>query len=199
MLAGLTALWPSVALSETLTRSLSYFTIGGVTPLEIEQQLLKLGPQINGSSTRHPGATRMEFTSRIVYAKLPGDCRISQATVAIKATVTLPRWRRKASADVGSRLFWDALSTDIVRHEEAHLVIARNFARQLERGLVDLRGEANCTEMATTAQALQDRILSRHDAEQQRFDRIEAKSLDRRLLAKLKRRIDQMTNREPSP
>lgn len=193
--AGLAAVWPAGALSETLTRSFSYFTIGGVTPEQIEQQLVSLGPSINGSVMRHPGATRMKFTSHITYSRTAANCRIAAAGVSIDAKVILPRWRRTTSADAASRLYWDALSADIVRHEESHLVIARNHARELERGLVKLPAAASCEEMAAAAQALQDKVLARHDAEQQRFDRIEARTLDKRLLGKLKRRMDALADR----
>lgn len=200
MTTGFTGFWPSSAASETLTRSFSYFTIGGVTPVEIEEQLSRLGPEVKSTGSRHPGATRLEFTSRITYASTEERCRISGANVAIKAEVILPRWRRTSRADVGSRLFWDALSSDIVRHEESHLVIARNHARELERGLMKLRPAKNCDDLAAEAKIFQNKILAKHDAEQQRFDRIEAINIDKRLLGKLKRRIDQLTNvKQPPP
>jgi len=185
----LTSVCAPSAEAETLTRSSKYFTIGGATPEEIEQQLTSLGPEIKGSSFRHPGATRLQFSNSVTYARNGRSCRVSTARVKIAAEVILPKWRRPANAEPTARIFWDVVSADISRHEESHLVIGRKYAREIERRLIKLRPASDCEEMAKAVKAVQDQILAKHDAEQQLFDRVEAKSIDKRLLAKLKRRL----------
>ncbi|MBX3596388.1 MAG: DUF922 domain-containing protein [Rhizobiaceae bacterium] len=188
LLAGM--LSGSVSFAETVSRSYSYFTIGGATPAELESEMSRLGPQIKGSAYRHPGATRMEFASRVGYGSRNGRCKIVSAQVSIKANVILPRWKRPGNADAGARLFWDVLSADIVRHEESHLVIARNHARKLERELKALPARKNCELMSRDAENRKDKIMADHDREQQRFDAIEGAGLEKRLLNKLQREID---------
>ena len=51
-----------------LTKTYSYFSIGGSTLDEIQSELSRRGPHVNSTGLRHPGATRMEFNSRIGYA-----------------------------------------------------------------------------------------------------------------------------------
>lgn len=158
--------------------------------MEIEEQMTRLGPQIMGSAYRHPGATRLEFSSRIGFRQEARHCRIVSAQVSIKAKVILPRWKRPRGADAAARLFWDVLSADIARHEESHLVIARNHARSLERQLKGLHRERNCETLSARAEALKEKVMAAHDLEQQRFDAIEAKTVEKRLVAKLKRRFE---------
>lgn len=181
---------PTAASAEALSLSYSYFTIGGATPMEIEAEMGRLGPEIKGSTYRHAGATRMEFSSRIGYRKSADSCRIVSTQVSIKAKVILPRWKRPRGADAAARLFWDVLSADIVRHEESHLVIARNHARNLERQLKRLPLQRNCDKLAEQAEALKEKIMAAHDREQQRFDLIEGRTLEKRLVAKLKRHLE---------
>jgi predicted secreted Zn-dependent protease len=158
--------------------------------MEIEDEMGKFGPEIKGSAYRHPGATRMEFSSRIGYRQEDGRCSIVSAQVDIKAKVILPRWKRPRGADAGTKLFWDVFSADIVRHEESHLVIARNHARTLERKLKALRPEKDCDALAKQAEAIKEKVMAEHDRDQQRFDLIEGKSLEKRLLNKLKMEME---------
>lgn len=173
----------------SLSKTYSYFTIGGTTVEEIENELARHGPQIKSTGARHPGATRIEFTSRVSYGEANGRCSVVQATVSVKANVILPRWNRRRSADGDTRLIWDTLSADIKRHEESHVVIARNHAREMEAALKQIRGERDCAIAQQKAKVVTDRVLAKHDAEQERFDRIEGINFERRLLRQLRHRI----------
>ncbi|TIT79381.1 MAG: DUF922 domain-containing protein, partial [Mesorhizobium sp.] len=118
-----------------LVKSYSYFSVGGRTLDDIEKQLTKNGPEVKSTGSRHPGATQMAFTTRVSYAQTADSCRIANAQVTVKVKVILPEWRRPRKAEPEVRLFWDTLSADIKRHEERHVEIAKNHARELEDAL----------------------------------------------------------------
>src|SRR5690606_15005250 len=126
------------ASAESVTKTYSYFSVGGTTLDELEDQLNRRGPKVKSTGQRHPGATQMQFNTRLGYTEKRGSCRITEANVTVKAKVILPRWRHRGRADRDVRLIWDTLADDIKRHEEQHVVIARKYARQLERKLVRL-------------------------------------------------------------
>ena len=140
-LLGLTAL-PAPA--ESLSKTYSYFSVGGTTLDELEDQLNRRGPQVKTTGRRHPGATQMQFNTRLGYAEQGRYCRITEATVTVKAKVILPRWRQRGKAEQDVRLIWDTLSDDIKRHEEQHVMIAQNHARDLERKLLRLGRQRSC-------------------------------------------------------
>ncbi|MBA3447207.1 MAG: DUF922 domain-containing protein [Pseudaminobacter sp.] len=175
-----------------LSKTYSYFSIGGSTLDEIETELSKRGPQVKKSGRRHPGATRMEFTTRLGYAESKGSCRIAEARVTVKARMILPRWRRSKKADQDVRLIWDTLSSDIRRHEESHVVIAKNHARTLEQALAGLDSQKTCAAAAARAKATRDDILEKHDKAQEYFDRVEGKNFESRILRLLKYRLEQI-------
>lgn len=185
-LLGLTAP-PSAA--ESLAKTYSYFSVGGTTLDELEAELNKRGPKVKSTGRRHPGATQMQFNTRLGYAEKNGYCRITEANVAVKAKVILPRWRQRSRADVDVRLIWDTLSDDIKRHEEQHVQIARSHARELEHKLLRLGRQKNCTIAATKAKATADKVLDKHDKAQAAFDQKESAGFEKRMLKLMRKRI----------
>lgn len=170
----------------------SYFSIGGTTLQEIEAELKRRGPQLNNAGARHPGATRMEFTTRVTYGEQNGRCGVVNADVSVKATVILPRWTRPKRSDQETRLIWDTLSADIKRHEEAHVTIARNHAREMEQALRQIRNQRGCAAAQTKVNDTTARVLAAHDREQERFDRVESIGFERRINSLLRYRIERL-------
>lgn len=191
LLLGGTA-WPAGAAN--LVKSYSYFSIGGSTLEDIETQLSEHGPEVKSTGMRHPGATRMAFTTRISYAQSASSCRIADAVVTIKVKVILPEWRRPRKADGDVRLFWDTLAADIRRHEERHVEIAKNHGRELEDALKATYPEKTCEAAKAKAAAITASILAKHDRDQMRFDRVEGVNFESRILRLLRYRIERLDN-----
>ena len=178
------------ATAATLSKTYSYFSIGGTTLDQIEAELSTRGPQVKSTGRRHPGATRMEFTTKLGYSEKSGHCRISEARVSVKAKVILPRWRQRGKADKDVRLIWDTLSSDIRRHEEGHIVIAKNHAREIEQKLKALDRQKSCEIAAAKARVATNKILAKHDRAQEQFDRVEGINFEDRLLRLLRYRME---------
>lgn len=184
----------TVVSAASLNKTYSYFAIGGSTLDEIQAELNKHGPQVASTGSRHPGATKMEFNSRVGYQQTDRGCKISTANVSVKARVILPRWRnKKADADV--RFIWSTLASDIKRHEESHVVIAKNHARMLEDQLLAIGRQKNCDIASAKAETVSQKVLAAHDREQQRFDRVEGMNFEKRLLNLLRYRMEQAETR----
>lgn len=178
------------AASANLNKTYSYFSIGGATLDEIQTELSKRGPHVKSTGLRHPGATQMEFNSRVGYGQTADSCKIVSATVSVKAKVILPRWRRTTKADGDVRFIWSTLEADIKRHEESHVVIAKNHARELEQAILKIGRQKTCAIAAEKAQAMSDKILAKHDREQQRFDRVEGINFESRLIRLMRYRLE---------
>lgn len=182
------------AYSASISRTYSYYAIDGRTLDELQEQLSSRGPHVRSTGRRHPGATQMEFTTRIGYAEGERNCRIAKATVGVEAKIILPRWRRRSTAGRDVKLIWDTLSADIKRHEESHTVIARTHARELEQALKAIPPKKTCALAAAEAQAVTNSILKAHDEAQERFDRIELVNFERRMLRLMRYRLERMEN-----
>lgn len=185
-LVGITAL-PATA--ETVSKTYAYFSVGGTTLDELEAELNRRGPEVKKTGQRHPGATQMQFNTGLGYIEKNGSCRISEATVSVKAKLILPRWRQRARGDDEARLVWDTLSGDIKRHEEQHVAIAQDYARKLERKLMRLGRHKNCKIAAQRAEAAATAVLAAHDKAQTKFDVNESAGFERRLVKLMRQRI----------
>ncbi|WP_181763340.1 DUF922 domain-containing protein [Mesorhizobium sp. B2-4-15] len=182
-----------------LVKTYSYFSVGGSTLDDIEAQLSKHGPQVKSTGLRHPGATQMAFTTRVSYATRAGSCRIADAVVTIKVKVILPEWRRPRKADADVRLFWDTLAADIKRHEERHVEIAKNHARELEDALKATYPQKDCDAAKAKAAEITAAILAKHDRAQVQFDRVESVNFESRILRLLHYRVERIENGQLPP
>lgn len=173
-----------------LYKSYSYFTVGGVTLDALEQELNRRGPKVSSTGQRHPGATEMQFLTKVSYEESAKGCRVSNATVDVKAKIILPRWTGRSGADGEVRLVWDTLSADIKRHEESHALIAKKHAREMERALESIWRQKTCDALKVKMAKATDKVLAAHDREQARFDRIEGKGFEDRIIRLLQYRIE---------
>lgn len=183
---------PQAAISETLiSKSFSYFTIGGKTAEDLDQELSHRGPLTKATGARHPGATEIKFGGELTYVEQNGRCGVGTVKVKLHTKILLPRWtnRKRTSAELA--LIWDTLAADIKRHEERHAEIARNYARTLEKRLLSLRPTKSCDEIQALVGKTTQEIMDAHDKDQLRFDVVESKNFDARMTRLLKNRMMQ--------
>ncbi|MDE1158533.1 MAG: DUF922 domain-containing protein [Neorhizobium sp.] len=184
--------FPALASAEpVISKTYSYFRIGGRTADDLDRELDKRGPETHVEGHRHPGATQIKFGGDVTYVEKGNRCSIGGVRVTLRTKIILPRWanRNRATADLG--FIWDTLAADIKRHEERHAEIARNHARRMERDLLALRPQADCDALEEKVADLTRDALAAHDADQLRFDQVEAANFDARMTRLLQYRMGQ--------
>lgn len=186
------------ASAATLSKSYSYFYIGGTTLEQIEAELKNRGPHVNNSTSRHPGATQMQFTTQLAFAQGKGFCQLLNAKTNVSVKVILPKWSRPRKAEADVKVIWDTLASDIKRHEESHVVIAKNYGRKLEQALEAMGRQNNCELVSTKAKAITAEVLGRHEKAQADFDKIEGKNFESRILRLLEYRLEKMAGQTSS-
>jgi predicted secreted Zn-dependent protease len=195
LLGALTGLFPNAAQSETTVRkSISYFQIGGTTAADLDDELSRKGPFTQATGNRHPGATQIRFGGDLTYTKRGARCAVEDVTVTLETKIILPRWKNRKRASAEMAMIWDALSADIKRHEERHAEIARQHAKLLESRLMKLRPERDCDRLQEKVSAVTDEVTQAHDAAQVRFDRIESRNFQDRMLRILRYRTSKVPN-----
>ncbi|MDX3925407.1 MAG: DUF922 domain-containing protein [Shinella sp.] len=189
-LAVACALFASPAASETIiSKSFAYFSVGGKTAAELDDELARRGPSVKSTSSRHPGATRIKWGGSVTYVMRGGKCAIGEAKVTLSTRIILPRWKNRGKATASLGLIWDTLSRDIKRHEERHAEIARHHARDLERKLRTLRPDSNCERLQARVDRVTADAVAAHDKDQARFDRVEAHNFNDRMMRLLTHRL----------
>lgn len=172
------------------TKSYSYFDIKGKTADQLDSELSRRGPTANGSSARHPGATKIRFGGEATYIQENGRCRVGNVKVTVHTQIILPRWSSRKGASRELSMIWDALSSDIRRHEERHAEIARTQARTMEQKLRSLPSQRSCEAMQELVSDESARGIDEHDKLQARFDRVEAVNFQNRMLRLLNNRLN---------
>jgi predicted secreted Zn-dependent protease len=181
---------PLSAGAETqVKKSISYFQIGGRTADDLDKELSRHGPLTQSTGARHPGATEIKFGGEISYTEKGGQCSIGKVKVTLNTKILLPRWTNRKRANAELALIWDTLSADIKRHEERHAEIARGYARELEGKLKALRPQRDCDILQQQVAATSRDVMAAHDKDQLRFDKVESKNFDTRMMRLLYHRL----------
>ncbi len=186
---------PLAASAEVVVeKSTTYFQIGGRTAADIDAELARKGPFTQASGSRHPGATQIRFGGDLTYTRRGNRCAIDDVRVTVETKLILPRWKNRKQASREMALLWDALSADIKRHEERHAEIARQHAKQLEQRLLKLRPERDCEILQDRVATVTDEVTLAHDEAQMRFDMIESRNFQDRMLRILRYRRESQEN-----
>jgi predicted secreted Zn-dependent protease len=197
MLAAFCLILPAAqASAASVVKSYAYYTIDAPTLDELDKQLESRGPRVESSGRKHPGATRMRFTTRTTYSQDGGRCRVAAAHTVLKVEIILPRWRPRHKPETDMRIIWDTLASDITRHEGLHVDIAKNYAAKLEQSIRTLGSAATCAGMAAAVKKATARILEEHDRAQLQFDRVENINFEDRFQRLLDYRLQQMKDRQ---
>lgn len=192
-----TCLWGALAIAvlpglafagPLISKSYSYFTIAGKTAEDLDSELGRRGPFTKSTGFRHPGATEIKFGGEVTYLETDRRCSVGDVKVTLSTKIILPRWKNRRQATGSLGVIWDTLSADIKRHEERHAEIARTYARTLESALRVLPAASDCAQMEKRVSDTTRRIIDDHDSEQLRFDIVEAKNFDARMMRLLKNR-----------
>ncbi|MBP1850991.1 DUF922 domain-containing Zn-dependent protease [Rhizobium halophytocola] len=170
-------------------KTVSYFSIGGHTAEDLDRELQTAGPFTNSTNSRHPGATKIKFDGELNYVQKNGRCSIGTIKVIVKAHMILPRWKYRRHATKDLAMIWDALSSDIERHEARHAEIAKQHAHWLDNALRALPPMANCSVLQDKVAQISDEAIAAHDKDQMRFDRVEAINFERRMIRILQTRL----------
>lgn len=190
-LCGACVTQPRPEATMEFTKSLSYYSVRGTTAADLDEALSSGGPLVQNTGMRHPGATEMKFGGSVTYAETADYCSVDSARITLDTKIILPRWTQRRRADADLALIWDTLAGDIRRHEERHAEIARQYATKLKNAIEELRPQPTCAAMEAEAARVTEEVLSEHDAEQARFDRVEAINFEDRIVRLLQYRLKQ--------
>ena len=112
--------------------------------------------------------------------------------MTVNARIILPYWRHPRAATPEVHLVWETLSADIKRHEESHVIIAKNHARLLEQALLAIPRQPDCEAALAKAAIVTEKVLAKHNVAQAEFDRIEGINFESRMMRLLHYRMERL-------
>ena len=149
--------------------SIDYYRISGNSTSDLDSEIKRKGPRINGGA--HAVAiARIKMFPKVTYERVKKGCRVESAKVPVNARVTLPKWtgRPNASAKLGEA--WDNIDRYTRLHEATHVNMAFSYAKKIEDAVLALPTMSDCTRLRARTKKIVDRYLEEHDAAQRQFD-----------------------------
>jgi predicted secreted Zn-dependent protease len=147
--------------------SVLYYDVHGRTFEEVQADMRRKGPKIDGNSfvgeTRSP--MRWSWRTESIGS---GGCAIHSVSVSVNARITLPRWTPPADTEPGLAAEWKRFIAALEMHEAGHKDISAKAARELIDRLRNLSGL--CSQLGTQANDIARRIIDRAQTEQQAYD-----------------------------
>ncbi len=152
--------------------TLEYYQIDGKSLAQLDTEIKKKGPRINGSE-HAVAVSNIRMIPDITLTGEPTGCRITRARIKVKTIITLPRWNGRRRAERKLARAWDNLDRYTRLHEAVHVTIAHKYAKQLELRLKTLKPDGSCKKMGEIARKIIDKTMRLHEKEQLKFDTTE--------------------------
>jgi predicted secreted Zn-dependent protease len=144
-----------------------YYDVHGRTFQELQADMHRLGPKIDGNS--YVGETRspMRWSWRTESIGL-SSCSIREVNVVVNAQITLPRWTPPPDTEPGLVAEWKRFIAALETHEAGHKDISAKAAHDI---IEKLRGVAGpCSGISARANDLARMIVARASDEQKAYD-----------------------------
>jgi len=171
----------SSANAETrFSTSYEFFDIGGTTIEELWYDIETKGP---GKGRGHAGYTTFDLENEVKYRRENGMCSIANIIFTMHSTVQLPNWTDKNKSDRNMQIYWQALFSDVKRHEEEHVRIAHEAIIDLQKKSAALKPQKSCNTIAKQVTLLAQRNRSALNRAQNIFERAEMRGQRKRMEA----------------
>lgn len=157
--------------AEPVTRQerVESYDVNGDSVRELRQELDRKGPLFEGR--RYDARTRWWVRWHYDLTPVARGCRATRPQVDLEIAITLPRWRRPASAPEDLVERWERYLERLREHEDGHAAVAQEAARTIAGLLEDLPAEEDCGRADRAAsRAAQDEI-ERANARDRQYDR----------------------------
>ena len=166
---GATLLAACSTVGERTSLSVGYYTIGGETFEDIDQQIALHGPAVLGVG-RALAATTVRMSPDFRFGFDGGACRVTHARVSVNAHVTLPKLTSQQRLRQELSRAWESLEQYARLHESVHVAIADTHALRAERAILALPPEPSCDRLRGSASLMFRQMMVEHEREQLQFD-----------------------------
>lgn len=171
----------TAALAEpTFKTHYRYFDIGGTNIEALWHDINRKGPKSN-KGVGHAGYTSFDLENSVGIIPKGGQCQITSIKFHLTSTVQLPKWTDEHNSDREMQFYWQAFSSDVKRHEDQHVEIARQSILDLEQKLLKLRPQKSCKPLKRKIRNTINASARARDREQNAFERKEIRGQKDRL------------------
>lgn len=118
---------------------------------------------------RQHSANRVNWNFR--WTSTPGQCRITEVTTDVSVTSYIPRLQANAQRPASVQQQWDSYLLALQLHQDGHVDLAMNAARQIEQAILNLPPAASCEQLQQAANATGRRMLEQLAVDDREYDK----------------------------
>lgn len=157
-----------------LNEKTTFYSVKGSTGREIFKSMIDNGPKVGGPNGHALATTEYKYDVRNIDVEIRGGrCIPIDLDVHVDVKYTYPKWLGSSAARATTRAAWRDFYKSVTWHEQQHVKIALDYARDYRKALMRTRllAKENCTKASfisawrTTSAAL------KHNRRQKSFDR----------------------------
>ena len=160
---------PLIASAVEIVRDNQTYQVLGTTRDEILAGMRRLAPLDPATGEPRDALTRWELDWRYDTREGVQGCDIARVWTTLKVTTILPRHGAASTLPDDLRQEWTRILQRLTDHEEAHVRIATDAAREVETSL-DRLHRPNCATIERDAREMGETIVQRARARERAYD-----------------------------
>ncbi|MEH6493586.1 DUF922 domain-containing protein [Halopseudomonas sp.] len=132
-----------------LSTRVEQFDVQGNTPDTIRASL---------NRDRQHSSSRVDW--HFTWESTPGQCRLSSASTEVSVTSHMPRLLPDATRPAKVQQQWDSYLLALQAHQDGHVELALDYAKQIEAALLALPPQPSCEQLSQSSNAAGQRLLN---------------------------------------
>ncbi len=126
---------------------------------------------IRASLNRDRQHSGSHITWNFNWESTPGQCRMVSAGTEVTVTAHVPRLQPNPQRPLSVQQRWDGYVLALQAHQEKHVELALDYARQIEQAILALPPATACAQLSHAANAAGQRLLSGLESANREYDK----------------------------
>ena len=147
-----------------------YYVIDGDDHNQLRAQLRLLGPR-SGNSQALYAYTRWQVDWQYLLQMQHKQCQIKTLKVITTIDMTLPQWQIPDDVSVELTQQWQQFFEALLAHEKRHQAHGITAGRAIEKQLLTIRPQPDCTQLAEYIQTVGSAVIQHYQQLDVEFDR----------------------------
>lgn len=146
------------------------YRIYGNDSSDVRSQISACGPVSSGANkVEYAAVTQYQLTWQYQYESDGTKCKITEASVGIHVSQTLPQWQPADSTKKAFAEKWAAFDAALAEHEDGHTAIDVAYAQKLLKDLNQMPPVA-CDQLKQSVKQLTDSVVSELEQANEVYD-----------------------------
>ncbi len=147
-----------------ITNNTDYYSITASTAEELNQQL-----SLNSRNGYHAD-TQWRIKPRYRFKQSPSGCSVTDSSIELIITYSMPQWQNKSQAPVALQLQWDNWYANLLRHEKNHGFHGRQAYYDVKQAIYGIGRASSCGVLTKQLGEVIDGILFKYSQEDIFYD-----------------------------